>query len=132
MAEITALTTGMGLLQWKKFVVGRIPIPQILTEQQRPFVVLVYRILAIKDAGPSANTGEMEAEIDRLVYGLYELTTEEITAVQERLWAPWTTAQGTPPSSGVRNLKGSFAGRRPDLICGQPVHFMHAAINVRF
>ena len=132
MAEITALTTGMGLLQWKKFVVGRIPIPQILTEQQRPFVVLVYRILAIKDAGPSANTGEMEAEIDRLVYGLYELTTEEITAVQERLWAPWTTAQGTPPSSGVRNLKVSFAGRLPDLICGQPVHFMHAAINVRF
>ncbi len=85
MAEITALTTGMGLLQWKKFVVERIPIPQILTEQQRPFVELVDRILAMKDARPSANTGKMEAEIDRLVYGLYELTTEEITAVQERL-----------------------------------------------
>ena len=48
----------------EEIVVERIPIPQILTEQQRPFVELVDRILAIKDARPSANTGEMEAEID--------------------------------------------------------------------
>ena len=75
----------MGLLQWKKFVVERIPIPQILTEQQRPFVELVDRILATKDVRPSANTGRLEAEIDRLVYRLYGLTTEEVAVVEERL-----------------------------------------------
>ena len=85
MAERMALTTGMGLIQWKKFMVERIPIPQILTGQQRPLVELVDRILATKDAPPSANTEKLEAEIDQLVYGLYGLTTEQITVVEERL-----------------------------------------------
>ena len=85
MAERMALTTGMGLLQWKKFMVERIPIPQILTGQRRPLEELVDRILATKDAPPSANTEELEAEIDQLVYGLYGLTTEQITVVEERL-----------------------------------------------
>ena len=85
MAEKKALTTGMGLLQWKKFMVERIPIPQIFAVQQRSFVELVDSILAAKDVDPSANTGEMETEIDRLVYRLYGLSTEEIAAVEERL-----------------------------------------------
>ena len=78
----TARTTGVGLTQWEKFAVERLPIPRINTAKQRPFVRLVDRILEAKDADPAADTEEMEAEIDRLVYGLYGLTEEETVSIR--------------------------------------------------
>ena len=81
----TALTTGMGLLQWKKFAVERLPIPRISAEEQRPFVRLVDEILEAKAATPNADTSYLEWEIDRLVYDLYGLTEEEDTAVERSL-----------------------------------------------
>ena len=80
-----ALTTGMGLIQWKKFVVERLPIPKVTAAKQRPFVELVDRILKAKDTSPAADTTELEEQIDRLVYDLYGLTEEEITAVERSL-----------------------------------------------
>ena len=80
-----ALTTGMGLIQWKKFVVERLPIPKVTAAKQRPFVQLVDQILEAKDADPNADTSELENEIDRLVYDLYGLTDEEKTAVERSL-----------------------------------------------
>ncbi len=59
-----------------------LPIPRITAVEQRPFIRLVERILSAKDAAPGADTGELEAEIDRLVYALYGLTAEEIAAVE--------------------------------------------------
>ena len=67
----TALTTGMGLTQWKKFAVEAIPIPKISSAKQRPFIRLVNRILKAKADDPNADTGKLEGEIDRLVYQLY-------------------------------------------------------------
>ena len=81
----TALTSGMGVPRWKKFAVERLPIPQISAAKQRPFIRLVDRILEAKDADPKADTDEMEAEIDRLVYGLYGLTEGEINAVKGKI-----------------------------------------------
>ena len=69
-------------MRWKKGYVETIPIPRIAPVEQRPLTDLVDRILAAKDADPSAETGELEAEIDRLVYALYGLTDEEIAAVE--------------------------------------------------
>ena len=77
-----APTSGMGTLRWKKVYVETIPIPKISTAKQRPFIRLVERILQIKASDPSADTTKPEAEIDRLVYELYGLTEEEITAVE--------------------------------------------------
>lgn len=77
-----ALTTGMGLMQWKKFAVERLPIPQISLTEQRPFVRLVDIILKAKAANPKADTTEQEAEIDQLVYDLYGLTKEEIQIIE--------------------------------------------------
>ena len=79
----TALTTGMGLLQWKKFAVERIHVPILDLDEQRPFIQLVDKILKAKDEDPDADTGELEADIDRLVYDLYGLTDEEIAVVEE-------------------------------------------------
>ena len=81
----TALTTGMGVLQWKKFAVERIPVPKITAAMQRPFVRLVDQILKAKTADPDADTRHLEWEIDRLVYDLYGLTEEEDTAIERSL-----------------------------------------------
>ncbi len=81
----TALTSGMGVIRWVKFTVERLPIPQISTAKQRPFIRLVDRILKAKAADPAADTTEQETEIDRLVYGLYGLTAGEIAAVEGTL-----------------------------------------------
>ena len=75
--QSTALTSGMGVARWKRFTVERIPIPKLSAAKQRPFVRLVDRILEAKAADPEVDTGELEREIDRLVYELYGLTEEE-------------------------------------------------------
>ena len=78
----TAPTSGMGILRWKKVYVETIPIPKISTTEQRPFINLVDNILKAKATNPKADTTEQEAEIDRLVYGLYGLINEEIKVIQ--------------------------------------------------
>ena len=80
-----APTSGMGTLRWKKVYVEDIPIPKLSAAKQRPFVRLVERILEAKAADPDANTSDMEAQIDRLVYDLYGLTEGEATAVERSL-----------------------------------------------
>ncbi len=85
MMKNTARTTGMGLMQWEKFAVQRLPIPRITTAKQRPFIRLVDSILKSKDANPDADTSHLEWEIDRLVYELYGLTEEEGTAIERSL-----------------------------------------------
>ena len=79
-----ALTTGMGLMQWKKFAVERLPIPKIPTTEQRLFIRLVDRILTVKSTDPKTDTTEQEAQIDRLAYALYGLTPAEIATVESQ------------------------------------------------
>jgi len=80
LAENTALTTGVGLTQWKKFTVERLPIPRIPAAEQRPFIHLVDDMLSVK----AADTREQEAQIDSLVYRLYNLADREIEAIEMR------------------------------------------------
>ena len=82
-----APTSGMGTVRWKKVYVQAIPIPKSSVPKQRPLVRAVDHILAAKNADSSADTGEMEREIDRLVYGLYGLSEEEVGAVEHSLTA---------------------------------------------
>ena len=87
----TALTTGMGLMQWKKFAVQRLPIPKISAAKQRPFTRLVDEIIQAKAANPDADTGHLEIEIDDLVYDLYGLSEAEETAIERSLGLIHTT-----------------------------------------
>ena len=80
-----ALTTGMGLIQWKMLAVQRLPIPKISAAKQHPFIQLVDEILEAKCADPAVDTWQQEMEIDQLVYALYDLTEEECTAIERRL-----------------------------------------------
>lgn len=49
---------------------------------QRQVSDLVNRILAAKKRDPNADMSALEAEIDQLVYWLYDLTPEQIAAVE--------------------------------------------------
>ena len=75
-------TSGMGVLQWKKAYVKELPIPRISEAAQRPFVALAKKITAAKAANPPTSTREMEAEIDKMVYALYDLTPDEIAIIE--------------------------------------------------
>ena len=79
----TAVTSGMGVTRWFSISVETIPIPQIPAAEQRPFIRLVDSILAAKEDDSAADTGEQEAEINRLVYELYGLTEEEIEETEK-------------------------------------------------
>ena len=78
-----APTSGMGTLRWKKVYVETIPIPKISAAKQRPLTRLVDRILAVKADNPDVDVSELENDIDRIVYSLYDLTPEEIAIVEE-------------------------------------------------
>ena len=67
-------------MHFYNFYIQQIPIPQISPEAQLPFIDLVDKILLGKELGQ--DTAAWEAEIDALVYGLYDLTAAEIAVVQ--------------------------------------------------
>ena len=81
----TGLNSGMGVPRWIGFTVESVPVPELATEEQRPFIRLVDEILETKGADPDANTRFLEWDIDRLVYDLYGLTEEEDTAIERSL-----------------------------------------------
>ncbi len=108
----TARTTGMGLIQWEKFAVEKIPVPRISAVQQAPFTRLIDSILAsldsrhaacVGDGGTHASSSGCAASslpaaadkaatlLDQMVYALYGLTEQEIEAVSDT----------TPSSSGI-------------------------------
>ena len=62
----------------------QLPIPSMTAENRRQLTEIVDRILKAKSANPAADTSDDEDAIDRLVYGLYGLTDEQIAAVAGR------------------------------------------------
>ena len=64
------------------YEVNNFPIPKISPEAQNPFINLVEWILEGKKRGE--DTSRWEAEIDRMVYELYDLTEAEIAVVEGR------------------------------------------------
>jgi hypothetical protein len=60
----------------------KFPIKTAIKEQQAPLINLVDKILAAKEENPDADTKAWEAEIDQLVYQLYNLTPEEIAIIE--------------------------------------------------
>jgi type II restriction/modification system DNA methylase subunit YeeA len=59
----------------------KIKIPNISISEQQPIIDLVNKILSLKSTNPQADTKALEKQIDRLVYGLYGLTEEEIAVI---------------------------------------------------
>ncbi|RKY40205.1 MAG: hypothetical protein DRP85_09020 [Candidatus Makaraimicrobium thalassicum] len=78
-----------GYFSYAKRFIEKIPIKEITHEEQQPFINIVDQILSItKDDDYPDNlekqvrVEELEKEIDKLVYKLYDLTPEEIAIVE--------------------------------------------------
>ena len=77
------IMTAGGAYTLKAATIESLPIPTTTVAQQKPIIALVDRILAAKKQDPQADTTELEAQIDRLVYKLYGITDEKEIAVIE-------------------------------------------------
>ncbi len=78
-------TSGVGTTRWQAFTMERLFVPHTTSEKQSRITELVDRLLMAKNVNPSTDTSSIEQEIDRLVYRLYGLTTEEIAVVEDKL-----------------------------------------------
>jgi adenine-specific DNA-methyltransferase len=80
--EKISTSSGMGTNRWLKYKVEQLPIRPLSENLQTPFIEKVNQILTLKKADSKADTSELEVQIDRMVYELYELTEEEILIVE--------------------------------------------------
>ncbi len=62
--------------------IGSIPIPVATSEDQEEIANLVDKILSDKSKNNTYDTSETERELDKLLYKLYGLTSEEISIVE--------------------------------------------------
>jgi hypothetical protein len=89
--------------------ISEIPIRKMSKDEQKPFIDLVDKILAITSKPsynpkkPPEEQEELEGEIDKLVYKLYGLTPDEMKIVEgaarKKAW-PREWASGQRPDSG--------------------------------
>ncbi|HYX08071.1 MAG TPA: TaqI-like C-terminal specificity domain-containing protein, partial [Bacteroidales bacterium] len=64
----------------KKFILETIPVIEISDEE--PFRNKVIEIIDMKKGGENSYTTNLEAEIDQMIYKLYNLTEEEIEIIE--------------------------------------------------
>ncbi len=67
----------------KKQPLHSIPIRKCARQQQKPIIDLVKKIRITKSNDPTADTKDLERQIDVLVYELYGLTPEDIQVIDE-------------------------------------------------
>ncbi len=64
------------------YEIEQLPIPQIPQPEQQPFIALVDKILTAKQQ--AQDTTALEAQIDQMVYKLYNLTADEIKIIEAK------------------------------------------------
>ena len=74
---------GRPFAQVKTTYIKQLPVKSAPSLVKQPFIALVDQILSLKKSNPKADTSALEAEIDRMVYKLYDLTEDEIATVEE-------------------------------------------------
>lgn len=75
-------SSGMGTNRWLKYKIEQLPIKEIGEKERKPFELLVDKIMTQKKKDPSADTSTLEAEIDKAVYKLYNLTPDEVKIIE--------------------------------------------------
>ena len=71
-----APTTGAGLAEWKKFVIGSVPIPKPNATEEKSISLLAEE-LASKSSTGEIDVKKLNVRVDMLVNALYELSEEE-------------------------------------------------------
>jgi len=82
-------SSGMATIQWKKFALEKVPVMELNSIDQKPFIDLIDQILAITKSDDYLNNPEkkikvkeFEKQIDQLFYQLYGLSDDEIEIVE--------------------------------------------------
>jgi len=78
--KLGAVIWGKDGIKWLGDYFFNTPIPQISETQQKPFIDLVDRIIEKKNA--MQNTTKEEAELNHLVYSLYNMNEEDIKIIE--------------------------------------------------
>jgi hypothetical protein len=79
-------TSGVGTTRWQAFTMEQLFVTHATPEKQSQIAGLVDRIIAAKKDDPSADTSSIEQMIDRLVYRLYGITSDEATIIEDKLY----------------------------------------------
>ena len=74
---------GKTTIQYSKQWMENIPIPSATKEDQQSIIDLVDKILVAKKKNPQADTSDLESQIDKLVYKLYDLSRPEIEVIEK-------------------------------------------------
>ena len=81
-ARHIALETGMGLKQWFKSVVERIPVPVATGDDRSAIEQAVDKMISATASGRDADSSRLESEINGMVYDLYGLTGSQVEVVE--------------------------------------------------
>ena len=71
-------------VRMKHTFMNEFPLALLDAEAQQPFIERANQIFEQKRENPQADTSALEAEIDQMVYALYNLTPEEITLIENK------------------------------------------------
>ena len=80
--QMISLNSGMGVTRWIRFTVENIPIPQIISSQQEPFINLLNKLFNFSDENMKIKHIETEEKISELIYELYEMDKSEIRFIE--------------------------------------------------
>ncbi|MDF0714844.1 TaqI-like C-terminal specificity domain-containing protein [Muricauda sp. 334s03] len=80
--NLIGTTTGMGTNRWKKYKIELLPVKEPSKSELLEIEITVDKILELKNKDSSADTSELENQIDNLIYQLFGLTEEEIAIVE--------------------------------------------------
>lgn len=69
-------TTGVGTVRWKKYTIGQLLLPHISDNEAKKFSTIVDQMQS------EGSFLEKEDEINRLIFGVYGLTQEEINFIE--------------------------------------------------
>ena len=80
--KYTSSTKRGGYFEYKPMYVSQLPIPNAPEDKREEIRKCVSDIMKRKEKNPAADTLAIEAQIDQLVYELYDLTEEEIALIE--------------------------------------------------
>ena len=81
----TSVTTGMGLCQWDKFTVERIPVVRPGDSMLKWFNDTIGELLVSIENRDTCKSKEIHLAVDQAVFDLYNLTEKEIYDVMQRI-----------------------------------------------
>ena len=80
--KLGSVIWGSDGIKWFGEYFDSIPIIKLTPEEMKPFINLYEDILSLKQQSSESDTSDLENQIDKLVYKLYDLTEEEIKIIE--------------------------------------------------